>query len=791
MRSEGQRRLFAAALVTGLLLLFVVSRFEVSADITAFLPSSEDRSVGEFSRAVARGPLSRTMVLVLAAEDDASAATASRAFELALRAHPDVGPQLESIEGGPPEGFERKLWDLYHPRRFGFIADDADAASARASDEALQSSAEFLMRRLRHPDSSAIARLAPSDPLLVLPDLFRRFQEAAGRQLRMVDGRFLTPDGSDAVLFLTSSASAFDSGVQGPLLKGIEATFEDLEATNPQVTGLQQSGINRFAVRAEESIRADVQRITIFSCLGLALLLWILFRGFRLVGLAAIAVGLGVLAGCAVVLAVFGRIHGVTLAFGASLIGVCVDYVIHFYCHQSVAPSPDGPYATLRRIWKALATGAATTMIGFAALSGSSFPGLREVGLFSLTGIAAALATTRFVVPSLVPSEPRPVVFRHWLVDWLARGYRWLRAHRLVPSLILVASVAVALAGLSKAHWDEDFTSLNRMDPELFAEDSAVRAKVTRLEQMRFVVALGADDEEALQVNDAVASALSEARDAGEVAGFQSIGVLLPSARKQTSVAEAFRDSPAVWERTARAYAEAGVESNALAPFEKDLKAPLVPPLTFNDLRRSPLVSLVGKFRIELDGRVGWLSFLHEVADPAALGQRLAEIPGARLIDQAEMMQEANRAYQQRTLEVISLGLLGVLFILVLRYRNIWKVFAAFFPSLLAAAVTVSLLTFSGLGLDLVSLTALLVVVSVGVDYGVFLVDADAAGEADRSAALLSIVVACLSTVLGFGLLSLSSYPALHVIGLTAVIGVIASFLLAPAALTLTARRPS
>ncbi|MDH3653432.1 MAG: MMPL family transporter [Myxococcales bacterium] len=790
MSSEGYRRLIVAAVVAALLAAFVVSRFQVSADITTFLPTGDDRSIGEFSRAVARGPLSRTMVLVLAAEDRASVVTASRRFERALIEHRDVGPHLESIEGGYSEGTERKLWDLYHPRRFGFVAQDEDAARARASDEALRSSAELLVRRLRHPDSSAIARLAPSDPLLILPDLFRRVQEAAGRQLRLVDGRFLTRESPEAVLLLTTSASAFDASVQGPLLAGIESSFHGLRETMPSVTGLQQSGINRFAVRAEQSIRADIQRITVLSCLGLGLLLWVLFRGFRLVGLAAITVGLGVLAGCSVVLALFGRIHGITLAFGASLIGVCVDYVIHFYCHQSVAPSPDGPYGTLRRIWKALATGAATTMIGFAALSASSFPGLREVGLFSATGIAAALAATRFIVPSLLPAKPRPVAFRQWLVDGLGRGYRWLRSNRLAPSLIVAASIALALAGASRARWNQDFTSLNRVDPELFAEDQTVRSKVMQIEQMRFVVALGSNDEDALQVNDAVVLALAEARAANEVDEYQSIGDLLPSAQRQTAVARAFHDSPKLWERTARAYAAAGFDATAFTPFQKALAAPPAPPLTFADLLRSPLASLVRKYRIELGDEVAWLSFLHEVHDPVALERRLANIPGARLIDQAQLMQEANRAYQQRTLELISLGLLGVLLMLVIRYRDVRKVFAAFFPSLLAAAVTVSILTFAGLGLDLVSLTALLVVVSVGVDYGVFLVDADSAGEVDRSAALLSIVVACGSTVLGFGLLSLSSYPALHVIGLTAVVGVITSFVLAPSALMLTTRTP-
>jgi predicted exporter len=789
MSSAGSRRLVAAALITGVLGFFVVSRFQVSTDITAFLPTSEDRSIGEFSRAVARGPLSRAMVLTLAARDEPSAVIASRRFEEALRQHPDVGPHLESLEGGPPAGFERQIWDLYHPRRFGFVAEDPEAALARTSDEALRASAEALVKRLRHPDSSAIARLAPSDPLFVLPNLFRRVEETGAQQLRVVEGRFLTRDGHESVLFLTTRDSAFDSSVQAPLLRGIQSVFNDLKKALPEVVALQQSGVNRFAVRAESSIRADIQRITLFSIVGLCLLLWLLFRSFRLVLLTAVPVGLGVLAGCAVVLAVYGRIHGVTLAFGASLIGVCVDYVIHLYCHHCVSPSPDGPYGTLRAIWKALVTGAATTAMGFAALAWSSFPGLREVGLFSFSGILAALGSTCFVVPSLVPSEPQPVEARQRFVNLLGRVFRSLRSRRVAPGLFLLVTVAVAAAGLPWVHWNQDFASLNRLDPELFAEDAAVRAKVMLLEQMRFIVATGHDDESALQVNDAVFSALAEAQAAKQVDRYQSIGALLPSARKQTTVAEAFRGSPELWERLTHAYARAGVEPNALAPFKRDLEAALVPPLTFDDLLASPLAPLARRFRIELDGEVGWISFLHGIQDPSALERRLTDIPGARFIDQTSMMRDANSAYQRHTLELIGLGLLGVMFMLIARYGNARMVIAAFFPSLLAAAVTVSILSLAGVGLDLVSLTALLVVVSVGVDYSVFLVDADSAGEIDRSATLLSIVVAWLSTVLGFGLLSLSHYPALRVIGLTAVVGVTASFLLAPVSLTLTARR--
>ena len=91
------------------------------------------------------------------------------------------------------------------------------------------------------------------------------------------------------------------------------------------------------------------------------------------------------------------------------------------------------------------------------------------------------------------------------------------------------------------------------------------------------------------------------------------------------------------------------------------------------------------------------------------------------------------------------------------------------------------------LALNLVALTSLLMVVSMGVDYGVFLVDAASESRTALSAALLSVTVAALSTLAGFGLLALSQHPVLHSIGLTAVVGMSSCLVLAPTALAVAA----
>jgi hypothetical protein len=141
--------------------------------------------------------------------------------------------------------------------------------------------------------------------------------------------------------------------------------------------------------------------------------------------------------------------------------------------------------------------------------------------------------------------------------------------------------------------------------------------------------------------------------------------------------------------------------------------------------------------------------------------------------------------------KLVLLGVLGVLILLALRYRDLSRTLAAFLPSVLAALVTVSVLGLLGHALDLVAMSALLMVISMGVDYGVFLVDASESTE-ERTVALLSVFLAATTTVLGFGLLAISRHPLLSAIGITATVGMTACLILAPTTLILltsTSRR--
>jgi predicted exporter len=162
----------------------------------------------------------------------------------------------------------------------------------------------------------------------------------------------------------------------------------------------------------------------------------------------------------------------------------------------------------------------------------------------------------------------------------------------------------------------------------------------------------------------------------------------------------------------------------------------------------------------------------------------VAGIEGVRLLDQKRTFEEIYTAYRARTMAVVASGIFTVLAILWLRYRDLRSTFAAFLPSLLVALILVFLAAATRLELNLLHVVGLVLVMGMGVDYGIFVVDSRRR-PADLDATMLSLALSCATTIFIFGLLARSSHPVLNAVGLTTGAGVLLSFLLAPAALVM------
>ena len=786
MTARAIRVLAPGAVLFVALGLFVASRLELATGVTHFLSGARDVELASVSAQIADSVLTRTMILSIEAPDIATAVAAARDWAPALAGHPEVA----ALRSEPGEEFGREVFELYFPRRHLLLASEPEAElPERLSDAGLRAVASDLRRALALPEAEFVEEVAPADPLLAFPALLRRFEAARLGGLDVRDGHLVSRDAGTAILFVTTAHSAFDSDRQAAFQTFLERTFAELDGRYGGDLALERSGVHRFAVASEQRARSDMARISGISLAGIAAVFALLFGSLRLLAISLLPLAGGVLVATAAGIAIFGELHLVTLVFGATLIGVCIDYPIHYVNHHMLVPADGGPAASLRQVRAALAMGALTTVAGFTGLAWSDFPGVREIGFFAAVGVLAALATTAVMLPPLLPHALRARDLQRRCAGALGRLVGWLTGHRKALAGIPLAFGVVCAAGLPRVAWQDDVFALNLpLEPAWAAEDARVRARVGQVDAGRFVVALGRDEESALQRNDAVHGRLAAARAAGLLGEFRSLHAFLFSRSLQernTASLAALPDLPA---RMLGSLEAEGFRSEAFRAFADALAGDPPEPLLLDDLLDSPLRDFVAPFHVELADGVAFLTFLRDVRDPIALKAALADLPDVHLFDQQRFLADVYGSYRERTTVLILAGLLAVIALLQLRYRRLRLSLAAAAPALLAAASTLALLALAGIAINLLHLLALLLVMSFGVDYSIFLLETRS--HADwTAAAMLSLTIACMSTCLAFGLLAFSSFPALRALGATTGLGVLLSLVLAPTALVLAAPR--
>jgi predicted exporter len=197
------------------------------------------------------------------------------------------------------------------------------------------------------------------------------------------------------------------------------------------------------------------------------------------------------------------------------------------------------------------------------------------------------------------------------------------------------------------------------------------------------------------------------------------------------------------------------------------LRAPAPALLTIADVRRSPLAPLLAAW-VPAHATPIALIPLVGVSDLAALR---AQVPSAAIIAPARTIEELFRGVRIRTVIASALGLAAIFVLLLVRYRSARKPVIALAPGLLACVATVATLVAAGVPLTILHVMSLLLVVSMGVDFGIFLVDTtDTVEESART--MVSILTASITTVLSFGLLGLSESPGLAALGITVTLGV-------------------
>ncbi|MEN5236485.1 MULTISPECIES: MMPL family transporter [Pseudomonas] len=583
-------------------------------------------------------------------------------------------------------------------------------------------------------------------------------------------------DGQQWVLLRArTQGNAFD--MQLPLQVAELLAASRLDADQHGARLLAASGL-LYAAAGQQQASREITWVGGGATLGILLLLLLAFRRWRVL-LAFVPVLVGMLFGAVVCVALFGQMHVMTLVLGSSLIGVAVDYPLH-YLSKSWSLKPWHSWPALRLTLPGLSLSLATSAIGYLALAFTPFPALTQIAAFSAAGLLGAYLSAVCLLPALLAGvELRPA---QWPLR-IAQTLTTLRERLLakVPSgVLLILVLLFCAAGLWRLDSRNDIRQWVGSPPQLLQEAQAV-ARITGYQPTsQFYLVRGNDPQQLLERLQALSGKLGELVELGKLKGYMSLSQLIASPAQQTQLQQALGQLPAHWQPLLAL----GVPEAALASELKHLQQ--LPPQSIDEMLAGPLGEAWRPLWLGPDGDgVAAIVSLQGLGDTALLRLQTDDLPGVQLVDRLGELNQLFAATQLSAAELKLLSCLLIVVLLVLPFglRGALRIVAL---PLLAALCSLASLGWLGQPLTLFSLFGLLLVTAISVDYAILM--HERIGGAAVS--LLGTLLAAVTTWLSFGLLALSSTPAVSNFGLAVSLGLAFSFLLAPWAATREGAHP-
>ncbi|MDD2733070.1 MAG: MMPL family transporter [Desulfuromonadaceae bacterium] len=750
--------LFSVTVLIVVLSFLASSRLHIQEDIVAMLPD-DSSSVAQDFRLLQLAPFTRKLVITLKGgnpNDSAALIVVTDRLAEGLRAagiaNVMTGPA--NISGGFFSWLGASLPNLTTEK-------DLERLAAGSSPDEVRSRLRNSYEQLLSPEGWALKGNVQTDPLsfssLALEKM--RFLNMVPN-MRLVQNHFVAADGTSALLVVDSAVSMTDSGGSRDLLERISTA---ITASVPAgMTATVVSG-HRYTLVNADTIKRDLYVVLTLSVVAVFAIYLVFLRSLSAVFVFLVPTSILVIA--TGVIALYDvNVFAVTLGFGGVLLGMVDEYamLIYFSCRQG----GKDPAVITAEVSRPVIFGAAATLISFGIMLLSSLPGQRQLAVYSMVGIVAALLISLIVLPHLI--KPLPEV----KLSLKGLGGAWRLPRRVVIGVWL-AVLALCSWQSTNIRFNGELGAVSMVTPELrLAEEDLIKTW-GNMRGKALLFAEGTDLESALALNDKLFALISGRIPAGDLV---SLAPLMPSNALQHANRARWLS---FWQNGRAAQLEKdltksgetyGFSTEAFAPFLATLTTS-PPAATVESLREAGMGELVDSLIIRSPDMVRVLTMVPDTPQVvAALSDDLKSLPGVRLVSQSRFGDNVGRAIIHDFTRYLTLTSALVLALLIVVFRSPSRVMLALVPVVTGLLCMLGIMGLCGIEFNIFNIAATILIIGLCVDYGIFMVCR--LTEGSDSTTNRAVLVSGLTTLAGLGALALARHPSMHSIGITVLLGI-------------------
>jgi len=615
--------------------------------------------------------------------------------------------------------------------------------------------------------------------------------------------RFYSRDHKALLIIAEPRESAVDYKFAEQIMEWTRTHIQGIEA-DPEIrdAGVHaiSAGAYVYAEQDHKFVERNIRRVSLVSIVGSLLLCLLVYPSVPLLLLSLLPTSLGILWTTGIASYYPGEVNLISLSFIAILAGLGDDQVVHFFNRSPQEWTKGGSFnAAMERTFETtglsivlcILTAASAT----AALATSSFKALAEFGFILTVGMFMMMIHTLLTVPALMqlwnryirPFVPEGIIFRflpamaRGSLNFVGRHARWVVG--VAASLFLLSALL-----LPSIKMGGSFAVMGDADSPAVAAQNQLSTKFG-IEGSPTLLLIAGSEEDVLRRSENLSAGLESYRQSGALKSVFSPTQLLPSiqTQRQRAAALANIDLNASAHALEDAMRENGLRTEPYRPYIEQLRklgkgaepitlesaTPYLPTgLLDNSLRKTGDGSYVAAIAYYAGG-----SSAHEAVPEAVLDSWRSQFgPFVEF-----SFDKINRDIQSQVLRDSRRALLwtaaAILLIVYLTFRNLRITMLVLMPIVFAIVVTFGLLRLAGHSFSFMSVTAIPLIIGIGIDNGIHLVRRYLEKSPNNildvaKASGAALIQSNLTTIIGFGALLAATFPPLAEMGLVTSLGV-------------------
>ncbi len=763
-------------LISFALWLFLAFQVKLKQDVSAMLPDS--KALKAMNDVIGKTKASEQLLFLISFKEgndsgaDSLIAAAHSFYEILSTQKEYIDTiTLQPAGGGTDEALlalVRKKTPLFleeedYKKIDALTTDSAIAYTLRENRKMLLSPAGIVMKDFIAQDPVGITALALKKLSLLQTDT----------SYEVYDGYLLSKDERQLSFFVKPKYAASETGKNSTFLRLLDEQIKNWKNAHAGVELLYFGGPAVAAGNASQ-LRTDTILTLSVTVVLLLALTYYFFRRKRVPLLLFIPVVYGAAMGMAWVYLVQGSISVIALGAGALVMGIAIDFSLHFLSHARHAKDIR---STVSEMTHPLTVGSFTTIAAFLSLRFVNTPILQDLGLFAGASLAGAALCTLIFLPHFATGislkEQHKTIFDR-IGNWQPEKNRGL-----IIGIVLLTPVLFHFA--KKVEFDSDLMHLNYLSPDLKKAQEEVSKNNAMALSAVYVMAKGTNEEQALQHLEQATKTIEELTRNRKVRSSSNPVALLPSAETQQKKAAAWQQywteekKEQVLSSVRKHAVETGFNPQAFSGLEAFLSEPVS---VFNAEETQLLTSFFPAGFSEKDGHYFAIASLRVPEESRAeVFASLQQQPHLTVTDRQQGATQLVDILKNDFNDIALYSSLIVFFALLIGYGRFELAIISFLPMIISWIWILGIMALLGLKFNIVNIIISSLIFGLGDDFAIFtmdgLVEKYKTKSKKLSATRAAVYVSVVTVIIGLGVLLLAKHPALRSIAFISVTGLL------------------